>query len=209
MTQVTRVGSEWYLIGYHARVEASELVRQLRVNSGLSQRALAERAGTSHSTIAAYEAGKKCPSLATLARIAAAAGQRVTAEIIANPQMPMALSDFARAIANDTETDRRWLLLLEFVEGYEHAAAPVRERLLSENPRPVALGWDALIGAVADWLAKRDGIDAPEWVEDDIRFVPDPWSPYNDAVTDFAARHAPEVIRRHGVILDPYDLGRA
>lgn len=43
-------------------------------------RALARRAGTSHSTLAAYEAGRKAPSLATLERIVKAAGFELSVE---------------------------------------------------------------------------------------------------------------------------------
>ena len=42
--------------------------------AGLTLRALAERAGTSHSTLAAYEQGRKVPNVATLDRIVRAAG---------------------------------------------------------------------------------------------------------------------------------------
>lgn len=49
-------------------------MRRARERSGLSLRALAARAGTSHSTIAAYEAGTKQPTVATLDRILEAAG---------------------------------------------------------------------------------------------------------------------------------------
>lgn len=55
-------------------MQTSEVVRAARKASGFSLRALAERAGTSHSTIAAYEAGTKQPSVATLDRILEAAG---------------------------------------------------------------------------------------------------------------------------------------
>ncbi len=55
-------------------MRTSEVVRRARAESGLSLRALAARAGTSHSTIAAYEAGTKQPSVATLDRILEAAG---------------------------------------------------------------------------------------------------------------------------------------
>jgi len=54
---------------------AGNLIRLARHDSGLSQRELARRAGTSQATLSAYEAGRKSPSLDTLARIVRAAGQ--------------------------------------------------------------------------------------------------------------------------------------
>lgn len=56
----------------HSR--SSELVRELRVGAGLSQRGLAELAGTSGPTVAAYESGTKEPRLSTLERLVEATG---------------------------------------------------------------------------------------------------------------------------------------
>src|SRR5215204_6080404 len=53
--------------------ESQELVRRVRRVSGLSQRAMAARAGTSGPTVAAYESGEKEPRLSTLHRLAKAA----------------------------------------------------------------------------------------------------------------------------------------
>lgn len=56
---------------------ADNTARQLRESrhaSGLSLRELATRAGTSHSTLLAYEQGKKTPSITTYFRILEAAG---------------------------------------------------------------------------------------------------------------------------------------
>ena len=50
------------------------LVARLRRSAGLTQAALAELAGTSQPTIAAYETGTKRPSLRTLQRLASAVG---------------------------------------------------------------------------------------------------------------------------------------
>ncbi|MDE0220989.1 MAG: helix-turn-helix transcriptional regulator [Spirochaetaceae bacterium] len=55
-------------------LSAMNLVARLRRRTGLTQVALAELAGTSQPTIAAYESGTKRPSLRTLERLAAAAG---------------------------------------------------------------------------------------------------------------------------------------
>ena len=51
-----------------------ETVEKLRQKTGLTQQQLADLAGTSQPTIAAYEAGTKTPNLATLERLAESAG---------------------------------------------------------------------------------------------------------------------------------------
>lgn len=55
-------------------MDAAALIRTARRRQGLTLRALAERAGTSHSTLAAYESGRTIPTVATLQRVLRAAG---------------------------------------------------------------------------------------------------------------------------------------
>ncbi|MCP9488387.1 MAG: helix-turn-helix domain-containing protein [Solirubrobacteraceae bacterium MAG38_C4-C5] len=55
-------------------------LHEARRRAGLSQTELARRAGTSQATISAYESGRKQPSVATLSRLLAAAGARLTVE---------------------------------------------------------------------------------------------------------------------------------
>ncbi len=57
--------------------DPTQLVREMRVSAGLSQRALSERAGTSQPAIARYERGAATPAWETLERIAAACGHRL------------------------------------------------------------------------------------------------------------------------------------
>lgn len=54
---------------------AGNLIRLARHDSGLSQRELARLARTSQAAIVAYEAGRRSPTLDTLARIVRAAGR--------------------------------------------------------------------------------------------------------------------------------------
>jgi transcriptional regulator with XRE-family HTH domain len=56
---------------------SAQLIRDARLRAGLSLRGLAARAGTSHSTLAAYEHGRKDPSVGTLERILRATGVAV------------------------------------------------------------------------------------------------------------------------------------
>jgi transcriptional regulator with XRE-family HTH domain len=61
---------------------AGNLIKQARYRSGLSQRELARRAGTSQATLSAYESGRKSPSLDTLARIVRASGQDLRITVV-------------------------------------------------------------------------------------------------------------------------------
>ena len=70
-------------------------VHDLRRRTGLTQAQLAEAGGTSQPTIAAYESGKKSPTLRTLRRIARAAG----------------LEPFVVLVPATTREDRRSLAL--------------------------------------------------------------------------------------------------
>ena len=54
--------------------KVSELIKYTREKSGLSARELARRVGSSHSTILAYESGKKVPVTTTLMRLIHACG---------------------------------------------------------------------------------------------------------------------------------------
>jgi len=55
-------------------MDAGLLIRTARARAGLTLRALGELAGTSHSTLAAYESGRTVPNVNTLDRILGAAG---------------------------------------------------------------------------------------------------------------------------------------
>jgi transcriptional regulator with XRE-family HTH domain len=62
-------------------MDAARTLHRARVDAGLSLRALAERAGTSHATLVAYEAGRAVPKVDTLNRILRAAGFATNIEV--------------------------------------------------------------------------------------------------------------------------------
>jgi transcriptional regulator with XRE-family HTH domain len=64
---------------------AATTLRLARRRAGLTLRALAERAGTSHSSLAAYESGSKVPRVDTLLRIVEAAGFVVEVDLAPRP----------------------------------------------------------------------------------------------------------------------------
>ena len=56
------------------RQRVAELLKYARSKSGLSSRELGKRVGTSHSTILAYESGRKVPVVTTMMRLIHACG---------------------------------------------------------------------------------------------------------------------------------------
>ncbi len=96
------------------------LVRDARLRAGLTQRELARRAGTSQSVVARIEQGRSDPSTATLARLLAAAGFELRADLtpiaVADTHM---LDDVARILAL---TPEERLLEVRNVARFETAA---------------------------------------------------------------------------------------
>ncbi|MEI8404851.1 MAG: helix-turn-helix domain-containing protein [Actinomycetes bacterium] len=64
-------------------MDAAQMIIEARSQAGISRRQLARLAGTSPSTLSAYEEGRSIPSVVTLQRILAAAGFRVDASLVA------------------------------------------------------------------------------------------------------------------------------
>ena len=67
-------------------MDAGVLLQEARRRSGLSRRKLAERGGTSASTLSAYESGASVPSVTTLERLLRAAGFET--EVSLRPALP-------------------------------------------------------------------------------------------------------------------------
>ena len=66
-------------------MDSGDLIRRARRRANLTQRALAQRAGTSHTTLAAYETGAKVPRVDTLDRILQAAGYQPDVDLRPRP----------------------------------------------------------------------------------------------------------------------------
>jgi transcriptional regulator with XRE-family HTH domain len=78
---------------YHRSMLASAIVREARHRTGLSQRELAVRAGTSQSAIARIERGRQIPSLETLQRILRACDLQLRIELVPRDRRHDQLAD--------------------------------------------------------------------------------------------------------------------
>lgn len=85
-------------------MDTGSLIRLARSRAGLTQRELADLAGTSAAAICQYENGSRDPGIATVTRIVAASGQTLTL--------------FVEAAAIDTVRNGR--ILEELLELAEH-----------------------------------------------------------------------------------------
>lgn len=104
-------------------MDAGVALRDARVLAGLSQAALAERVGTSQATISAYENGTKEPSVATLSRLLAATGTRLTVA----PATQAVREPSSRELKRAARSLRDVLALAE--------ALPVKHRAALRYPR--------------------------------------------------------------------------
>lgn len=89
-------------------------IASARHAAGLTQAALAERAGTSQAAVSAYEAGRKTPSAETFARLLAASGARLDVRPARSPVRSSTWS----------ERERRGRILAQVIELAE--ALPAR-----------------------------------------------------------------------------------
>ena len=86
---------------------AGSLLRRARVGAGISQAELAFRAGVAQSVISAYEAGRRQPSLPTLAKLIDAAGCDLVVDI---QHQPPQLSRLSGPVGRQVRRKRRDLV---------------------------------------------------------------------------------------------------
>jgi transcriptional regulator with XRE-family HTH domain len=81
---------------------AANLIKLARRDAGLSQRELARAAGTSQGAIAAYESGRRSPTLETLTRIVRAAGQDLRIQVVAYDDHDDAMAAYEASLSEET-----------------------------------------------------------------------------------------------------------
>jgi hypothetical protein len=190
-------------------MRAGEVLRRVRQVVGLSQRALAERAGTTQSAVAAYESGAKQPSVATLDRIVRAAGLRLdwSVEAAVSP-LADAAAGIREALAGGDEAEAL-RHVAEFVTALERVREPARiAAILADEPSGVGdRRWDALLAGVTEWAARRAGVRTPAWTRQAERFLDQWWF-----VTPYRSLHAsvfvetPAELANRGVFLSESSL---
>jgi hypothetical protein len=122
---------------------------------------------------------------------------------------PMTLAELASRLAGTADGKLRWKLVWEFLEEYRWEPPAGQPSLLQEEPASIGDDrWDALLAALAEYLAAQHDLAPPEWAE--LRVLRRPWFPAELKVQRAEALvWAPAAFRKHGVYLSAADLEAA
>jgi transcriptional regulator with XRE-family HTH domain len=147
--------------------ETAELVRSAREQRGLSQRALAERAGVEQSTIARIELGEADPAYSTVVRLLDAAGFRL-------PDPEPAIPTLAEAANGNDGID--WTMLRSVADLADRNPSSTALLIGGEPPPTTDTVARTILAAVAAHLAEQARIRVPAWAR---RTPPldHPWHP--------------------------------
>ena len=185
---------------------AAALVRQARALSGLSQRALADRAGDHQPNVAAIESGARDAYVATLARLVDAAGGRLCV-------LPASTAPAAEVAVEVGELMRAgkervaFRTVLGFHDDLMRASPALRVALcLTPAPPTGDRRYDALLAAVVEYDLEHDGLPLPSWVHDPGRNAGGWWVENLEALRPTVQQRTPAAFARHGVWLDPAEL---
>lgn len=143
------------------------LIKSAREQRGLSQRALAERAGVEQSTIARIELGDADPAYSTVVRLLDAAGFHL-------PEPEPSIPTLAEAATGGDDLD--WTMLRSVADLAERDPSTVCLLIGAEPPRTTDTIARTILAAVAAFLAEQAEIRAPAWA----RHTPPldtPWHP--------------------------------
>lgn len=183
-------------------------IRELRRRAGMTQGALAARAGLAQSVLSAYENGKRAIPVEVFVRLADAADATVLVRtrprhtLVGLPALLDAVVDGSPAGDRDG-----FRIVCEFLAAAVKADRFDAVAMINDEPAPVAPKWDALLGAVAEDVAARHALPVPSWSVSPGRFV-EPWwfvSPYKSQQAHaFATASGPYKAR--GVFVAPESL---
>ena len=154
-----------------------ELVRELRLDAGLSLRELAAVSELAVSTIHRTERGELHPTVDTLERVVSATGHRLRLD--ARPDSAGSVLGLSMVLRRELH-DQNGLSVVrraaELASRFDASPGASRERMLVVEPPPVgAAEWDAFLGGFAEWLAVRSGMEAPAWTGSPSRFLDRGW----------------------------------
>ena len=186
---------------------SADLLITARRQSGLTQAQMAKIAKTTQSAIAAYEAGRREPTVPVLQRMLEATGHNLVIAFEADENI-YRIADLARDIRKTPAKngERRLRLVFEFLRDVNES----QQLSLRFAVEPMATGdrrLDALLAAITEDSCVRGGVAPPSWVFANKRFLDEAWWVSNlKSARAQALVNTPASFRRRGVMIDRHDL---
>ena len=186
---------------------SADLLITARQQSGLTQAQMAKIAKTTQSAIAAYEAGRREPTVPVLQRMLEATGHNLVIAFEADENI-YRIADLARDIRKTPAKngERRLRLVFEFLRDVNES----QQLSLRFAVEPMATGdrrFDALLAAITEDSCVRGGVAPPSWVFANKRFLDEAWWVSNlKSARVQALVNTPASFRRRGVMIDRHDL---
>jgi len=182
----------------------AQLVREARRGTGLTQRALASKAGITQPALADIERSAHDTRVSSLDRLVGAAGFK----LFLLPTSRSAAASWADLIFQELRSERRsdavaFRALIGLSDDLTGAPGPLRVALCVAAPPPCGdARFDAAIAAIVEYHLASDGLPLPEWLAEPTRTLAAPWavSPY----TEVSEVH--KIFRRRGVLLAESEL---
>ncbi len=185
-------------------MSTAQLVREARRGSGLTQRALAARAGVHQPALADIERSAHDTRVGLLDRLVKAAGYRLAVL----PTSAQSSADWADLVYQEFRSPRRsevvaFRALIGLSDDLASVSKPLRVALCVAPPALCGdARFDAGIAAVVDFQLSKDRLPLPSWVREPSRALKEPWlvSPHTDLAS------VPKIFKRHGVLLAASEL---
>lgn len=181
-------------------INSATVLRDARVNAGLSRRALATKAGVPTSTVSRIEDRQSDPTLTMLGRLVEAAGNSLIVESRPRDDR-LTLAELATAIDENAERLKiDWTRLRGFVDRVEQHPDELA-KAIADPPVPTVPVLNAILAALAEQLAEEHGIECPRWTRA-YGALEEPWSPPSTPRMRAAFEEStPEAFRRRNLIL--------
>lgn len=185
---------------------AALLVRQARMMSGLSQRALADRAGDHQPNVAAIESGARDAYVSTVARLVEAAGGRLSVLPLTTATVAEVAVEVARLVGSG-RVRVAYRAVLGLHDDLVRADGASRVALCVMPPPPTGdRRFDALFAALVEHDLERDGLPVPAWARDPRRDAGGWWVEDLPELRAAVRKATPAAFARHGVWLDAAEL---
>ena len=193
-------------------------MRDIRRRGGLSQRALAGRAGVPQPTIAEIEARRREPSMTLLSRLAEATGYELKVDLQPLPaRSAVATANRIRDLLVRAEGEhwsqaQREDAALRAVIDFKDALATARANEFTDlvSTPPGLTGdtrWDAFIAAVVEDEAATRAVSTPRWTDEKARFTRPLWYlSDNKGLHGWELATAPGAFVRHGILAAKHEL---